>query len=70
VATATLYTAPSGARVFDAGTFFWAWGLDDDQIIPQAPTHHFSTPGFQVFTAHLIAYLLLPPAATPPHSVQ
>jgi hypothetical protein len=24
----TLYTAPSGARVFDIGTIQWAWGLD------------------------------------------
>jgi len=26
---ATLYTAPSGARVFDMGTIQWTWGLDD-----------------------------------------
>lgn len=25
----TLYTAPSGARVFNAGTVEWSWGLDD-----------------------------------------
>lgn len=28
VANATLYTAASGARVFDAGTIQWSWGLD------------------------------------------
>ena len=27
--TATLYTAPSGATVFAAGTFQWSWALDD-----------------------------------------
>ena len=25
----TMYRAPSGARVFGAGTVQWAWGLDD-----------------------------------------
>lgn len=29
VAQMTLYTAPSGALVFAAGTIQWAWGLDD-----------------------------------------
>jgi hypothetical protein len=28
-ADATLYVAPSGAKVFDAGTFLWSWGLSD-----------------------------------------
>ena len=26
--TATIYTAPSGATVFAAGTFQWSWALD------------------------------------------
>ncbi|MBA2286472.1 MAG: choice-of-anchor D domain-containing protein [Ktedonobacteraceae bacterium] len=30
-ANATLYTAPSGARVFAAGTIEWSWGLDNSQ---------------------------------------
>jgi len=29
VSNSTLYTAPSGARVFASGTIQWAWGLDD-----------------------------------------
>jgi len=29
VQTATIYTAPSGATVFAAGTFQWSWALDD-----------------------------------------
>jgi hypothetical protein len=29
VAESTLYTAPSGAIVFSAGTVTWSWGLDD-----------------------------------------
>lgn len=59
-ANATIYTASSGARVFDAGTFYWAWGLDDDSFDPgaQIPRLHYSTPAFQQFTANLLAYLL------------
>lgn len=65
VSNATLYTAPGGARVFDAGTFQWEWGLDDSTFLPagsiplpantQRPS---SYPGFQRLTANLIAYLL------------
>ncbi len=29
VSNSTLYTAPGGARVFNAGTIQWSWGLDD-----------------------------------------
>jgi hypothetical protein len=29
ISTATLYTAKSGARVFDAATMQWSWGLDN-----------------------------------------
>jgi hypothetical protein len=58
VANATLYVASSGAKVFDAGTFQWQWGLDDDRPFPQLPEHHFSTPDFQRFTANIIAYLV------------
>ncbi|HZS92903.1 MAG TPA: N,N-dimethylformamidase beta subunit family domain-containing protein [Chloroflexota bacterium] len=32
VANVTLYTAPSGARVFAAGTIQWSWGLEDDTL--------------------------------------
>ena len=28
VANATIYTAPSGATVFAAGTMLWSWALD------------------------------------------
>ena len=28
-AATTIYAAPSGATVFDAGTVAWSWGLDD-----------------------------------------
>jgi hypothetical protein len=28
-ANSTLYTAPSGAQVFNAGTMFWSWALDN-----------------------------------------
>jgi len=59
-ANATLYGALSGARVFDAGTFYWAWGLDDDSFDPKThiPPRPYSTPAFQQFTTNLLAYLL------------
>ena len=59
-ANATFYTASSGARVFDAGTFYWAWGLDDDSFHPgtRIPPHPYATPAFQKFTANLLTYLL------------
>lgn len=59
-ANATLYTATSGARVFDAGTFYWGWGLDNDSFVPSthAPPQHYATAAFQRFTANILAYLL------------
>lgn len=33
VSNATLYTAVSGARIFDAGTIEWSWGLDSNSSI-------------------------------------
>ena len=36
----TMYRAPSGARVFGAGTVQWAWGLDDwNRTAPARPQH-------------------------------
>lgn len=61
IATATLYTAASGARVFDAGTFQWSWGLDDDSFDPHLPPRPYSSPAIQQFTANLLAYLLASP---------
>ncbi len=39
VSNATLYTATSGARVFDAATIQWSWGLDHS-------TTYYTTPNF------------------------
>ncbi len=58
VANATLYKASSGASVFDAGTFFWGWGLDNDAFDPASPLPTHATSAFQQFTANLLAYLL------------
>jgi hypothetical protein len=58
VANATVYTAPSGAKVFDAGTFQWQWGLDNDTFDGTIPQRSYSNPDFQLFTEHLLAYLL------------
>ena len=57
-AYATLYTAASGARVFDAGTFLWGWGLDNDTFYSSTSLRTYSNIGFQRFTANLLAYLL------------
>ncbi|HST89741.1 MAG TPA: N,N-dimethylformamidase beta subunit family domain-containing protein [Ktedonobacterales bacterium] len=58
IANSTLYTAASGARVFDAGTFQWSWGLDSDSIIHGVPGQDYANAGFQTFTDRLFAYLL------------
>ena len=58
VANATVYTAPSGARVFDAGTFQWSWGLDSDSIIQGLPRQDYANVDFQTFTDRLFVYLL------------
>jgi hypothetical protein len=55
-ANATLYAKPGGARVFDAGTFYWSWGLDNDSFDKTPRTY--STPAFQQFTANILTYLL------------
>lgn len=57
-ANTTLYTAPGGAKVFDAGTFDWGWGLDNDTFDPKAPPHVYSNPGFERLTTNLLTYLL------------
>jgi hypothetical protein len=53
----TMYRAPSGARVFGAGTVQWAWGLDDwvtgtpvDRNMQQATVNLFADMGSQPTT--------------------
>lgn len=66
-ANATIYTAPSGARVFDAGTFQWSWALSGisavgyvqettavEKVTPVTYVNH----GFQQLTANLLASLM------------
>ena len=51
-ATSTLYNAPSGALVFNAGSMQWIWGLDDFRADPYSrPRVH---PGLQEMTRHLL----------------
>ncbi len=57
-ATAILYTAPGGARVFDAATYWWALGLEDMHADASTPSGSYSSPDFQRFTVHLLDYLL------------
>jgi N,N-dimethylformamidase beta subunit-like, C-terminal len=54
-ANSTIYTAASGARVFDAGTFLWGRGLDIGFLADNAP---FVNTGFQQFTRNILSYLL------------
>ena len=47
-ANATLYYAPSGARVFAAGTIEWSWGLADIQ------SNTYANSGIQTMTANIL----------------
>ncbi len=56
-ANTTLYTAPSGARVFAAGTIQWSWGLDDAALVvglDEWSKHHVAQPSLQRFTNNLL----------------
>jgi hypothetical protein len=58
ISTSVIYTTPGGhARVFDAGSFYWAWGLDDLRLTEKGRTVK-SDANFQKFTANVFAYLL------------
>jgi hypothetical protein len=62
IAESTLYTAPSGAIVFSAGTVTWSWGLDDMSYLTQ--TLHKSPPSaaIQRLTVNLLdAFAYGPP---------
>lgn len=57
-AASTLYTARSGARVFDAGTYWWSLGLDNFRLDASAPSGSYRSDGFERFTVNLLGYLL------------
>ncbi len=57
-ATATLYTAPGGARVFDAATYWWALGLQNMHADASVPSGSYSSRDFEQFTSNLLGYLL------------
>ncbi|MGI8549802.1 MAG: N,N-dimethylformamidase beta subunit family domain-containing protein, partial [Dehalococcoidia bacterium] len=64
-AETTVYTAPSGAMVFGAGTVTWSWGLDDASY-PLGALH--STPvsaAIQRITANLLDYFAYGPPDPP-----
>jgi F5/8 type C domain/Abnormal spindle-like microcephaly-assoc'd, ASPM-SPD-2-Hydin len=48
ISNATLYTAPSGARVFAAGTIQWSWGLANIQ------SNTYTNAGIQQATANIL----------------
>lgn len=59
VSNVTLYTAPSGARVFSAGTIEWSWGLDDDDIEGGVSyrtwsSHHVASSALRRLTANIV----------------
>jgi hypothetical protein len=55
-ADAVRYTAPSGARVFSAGSLQFAWGLDDWHP-PSRAAPFTAIPGLQTFVRNLLADL-------------
>jgi hypothetical protein len=48
VAEATWFTSPAGAKVFDAGSVRWSWGLGKEDFVQ---------PQFQKFNENLVRYL-------------
>ena len=65
VSDATLYTSASGARVFNAGTIEWAWGLDSNSSIEKywSPGNHSPHPSLvnkaaQKITANILQNFL------------
>lgn len=54
-ANSTIYTAPSGARVFAAGTIQWAWGLANVQ------GNTFADPRIQQTTANILNNFIVGP---------
>jgi len=51
-ANATLYTAPGGARVFNAGSIQWSWGLDGYRLSSGLP--NLMNPAAQQITANIL----------------
>jgi hypothetical protein len=58
-ATSTMFTAPSGARVFDAGSFQFSWALDSYGHAPPV------NPSAQLFMQNVLDDLSRPLAPTP-----
>jgi hypothetical protein len=60
-ANGAIYTAASGAIVFTAGTFYWAWKMDDNEI-----QQHGADPRVQRITANILNRMLSSPTAAVP----
>ena len=62
----TYYVAPSGARVFSAGTFQWSWGLENSDFdagsgsADRVEHHHVADPRMQRWTANILNSFLGP----------
>jgi hypothetical protein len=56
---ATIYTAPSGAKVFDAGTFYWYLGLDTSwNSVTGASNDKSYVSAYERFTINILTQLL------------
>ncbi len=55
VSNTTLYTAMSGARVFDAGTIQWSWGLDGNSSLSNS---HVISKAAQTITENILQNFL------------
>lgn len=49
----TIYTAASGARVFDSGSMQWSWGLDNGHVPSNHPHPNYVNPKIQLITLNL-----------------
>jgi len=59
VSNGTIYTAPSGALVFNAGTNYWPWKIDDNQY-----QHRGADSRVQQMTANLVDHMTGGPLPT------
>lgn len=62
-AASTIYTAPSGAMVFNAGSMQWIWGLDDYHAAPDG--HPRVNQAIQHMTVNILDRFRQSPSATP-----
>jgi hypothetical protein len=65
VSESTIYTAPSGAIVFSAGTITWSWGLDDTSYAIASLHTLPASPAIQRLTQNLLDAFSYGPTSPP-----